>query len=191
MLATEGLLLICTLALWHNNKKIKRLLLASYLVVVISMAACDIAAEFLLESACVPLAAQSDLEVATRLEHLRMGKFVGAALFELTAAIITVYHAVLLRSHDMHTLYKLASTLSKGNLLYALSLFAISMANVVSFSLPVSGGQSGIIEVFQGVLHGVIASRILFDLRDADRREEDSFHLSDLQFASHSLLMAT
>ncbi|KAG1751093.1 hypothetical protein EDB19DRAFT_1606490, partial [Suillus lakei] len=166
-LRASGLLLIRTLALWHNNKKIKRLLLASSLVAAISMTACSIAAGFLLESACVPVSTQSDLDVATRLERLIMGIFVSEAFFELMVAIVTVYHSILSRSDGMYT-RKLTSTLSKGNLLYALSLLAISIANIVSFSLPVRSGQSGIIDVFQGVLHGVIASRILFDLRDAD-----------------------
>ncbi|KAG1775768.1 hypothetical protein EV702DRAFT_415293 [Suillus placidus] len=120
-----------------------------------------------------------------------MGVFISTALFEFTVAAITIYHSMLLRSDDIYTLCTLASTLSNGSLLYALSLFAISVANIVSFSLPVSGGYNGIIDVFQGVLHGVIASRILFDLRDADRIKEDSFCLSDLQFAPRTISTAT
>ncbi|KAG2340199.1 hypothetical protein BDR05DRAFT_1002771 [Suillus weaverae] len=58
-------------------------------------------------------------------------------------------------------------------------------------SAQVSGGYSGIIDVFQGVLHGVVASRILFDLRDADQIKEDSFCLSDLQFAPNTISTAT
>ncbi|KAG1795259.1 uncharacterized protein BJ212DRAFT_591746 [Suillus subaureus] len=120
-----------------------------------------------------------------------MGGFVSTALFELTVAAITVYHSIQLRSDDMYTLYKLAPTLSKGSLVYALSLFAISVANIVFFSLQVPNGYSGIIDVFQGVLHGVIASRILFDLRDADQRNKDIFCLSDLQFEPHRISTAT
>ncbi|KAG1777251.1 hypothetical protein EV702DRAFT_1268510 [Suillus placidus] len=160
-------------------------------VTAISAVTCSAITVPLLNSACVPTLTQSDLETATRLEHLIMGAFISTALFEFTVAAITIYHSMLLCSDDMYTLYTLASTLSKGSLLYALSLFAISVANIVSFSLPVSSGYSGIIDVFQGVLHGVIASRILFDLRDADRIKEDSFCLSDLQFAPHTGSTAT
>ncbi|KAG2034535.1 hypothetical protein BDR03DRAFT_596642 [Suillus americanus] len=147
--AAGGLLLVRTLALWHDNRKIRRLLLGSYLVTATSAVTCDAIAAPLLESACVPTSTQSDLEAATELERLIMGLFVSTALFELTAATITVYHSIQLRSDSAHTVSTLASTLSKGNLLYALSLFAISVANIVSFSLPVSGGYSGIIDVFQ------------------------------------------
>jgi hypothetical protein len=39
---------------------------------------------------------------------------------------------------------------------------------------------------FQGVLHGVVASRILFNLRDAlhDQGEVDAFSMSHMQFAA-------
>ncbi|KAG2340205.1 hypothetical protein BDR05DRAFT_967278 [Suillus weaverae] len=187
LLATEGLLLMRTLALWHNNKKIRRFLLASYLVTAISAVTCSAITVPLLNSACVPTSTQSDLEAVTRLERLIMGGFISTALFEFTVAAITIYHSMLLRSDDMYTLYTLASTLSKGSLLYALSLFAISIANIVTFSLPVRSFYA----LYHGVLHGVIASRILFDLRDADQIKEDSFCLSDLQFAPHTISTAT
>ncbi|OJA08734.1 hypothetical protein AZE42_12265 [Rhizopogon vesiculosus] len=195
MVATEGLLLMRTLALWHDNGKMRRFLLASYLLIAISMLTCDVLAVSPdLESVCAPTSTQSSVEEATRVERLIMGMFVSAALFEFTVIIITIYHSIQLRSTG-RTVGTLVSNLSKGSLLYALSLFAISIANIVSFSLPVSYGQSGIIDVFQGVLHGVMASRILFDLRDADRREEDHSQFtpyippSHIQFASQTIPM--
>jgi hypothetical protein len=46
---------------------------------------------------------------------------------EIRAAVatITVHHSMQLRSEDMYTLSKLALTLSKGSLIYALSLFGM------------------------------------------------------------------
>lgn len=196
MLATEGLLLMRTLALWHDNKKIRRFLSASYLLVATSMLTCHVlAVSPNLQSVCAPTSTQSSLEEATRVEHLIMGMFVSAALFELVVVFVTTYHSLTSRSTTMRTVNKLVLTLSKGSLLYALSLFAISIANIVSFSLPVSGGQSGIIDVFQGVLHGVMASRILFDLRNANRGAKDNSQLtsyvppSNLKFASYNIPM--
>lgn len=198
MLATEGLLLMRTLALWYDNNKVKRFLLASYLMVAISMLTCDImAVSPNLKSVCAPTSTESSVDEATRVEHLIMGMFVSAAMFELTVVIVTTYHSLTSRATGMRTMNGLVMNLWKGSLLYALSLFAISVANIVSFSLPVSGGQSGIIDVFQGVLHGVMASRILFDLRDADGREDSHSRLSsyvppsNLQFASHTIPMTS
>lgn len=195
MVATEGLLLMRTLALWHNNKKIKRFLLASYLFVAISMLVCDIlAVSPNLESVCAPTSTQDSENEATRVEQLIMGMFVSAALFELTVVIVTMYHSITSRSTGTPTVGKLMSNLWKGSMLYALSLLAISIANIVSFSLPISSGQNGIIDVFQGVLHGVMASRILFDLRDTDRSEDGlqlTTHVppSNLQFVSDTIPM--
>jgi hypothetical protein len=198
MLATEGLLLMRTLALWHNNENVKRFLLASYLLVAISMLTCDVlAVSPNLESVCAPTSTESSVDEATRVEQLIMGMFVSAALFELTVVIVTAYHSITSRATGLRTVNGLVTNLWRGSLLYALSLFAISIANIVSFSLPVSGGQSGIIDVFQGALHGVMASRILFDLRDADWREDNHSRLtsyvppSNLQFASHNIPMTS
>ncbi|KAG1759867.1 hypothetical protein EDD22DRAFT_120543 [Suillus occidentalis] len=198
MLATEGLLLMRTLALWYDNDKVKRFLLSSYLLVAISMLTCDImAVSPNLKSVCAPTSTESSVDEATRVEHLIMGMFVSAALFELTVVIVTTYHSLTSRATGLRTVSGLVLNLWKGSLLYALSLFAISIANIVSFSLPVSGGQSGIIDVFQGVLHGVMASRILFDLRDADGREDSHSRLSshvppsNLQFASRNIPMTS
>lgn len=198
MLATEGLLLMRTLALWYDNNKVKRFLLASYLMVAISMLTCDImAVSPNLKSVCAPTSTESSVDEASRVEHLIMGMFVSAAMFELTVVIVTTYHSLTSRATGMRTMNGLVMNLWKGSLLYALSLLAISVANIVSFSLPVSGGQSGIIDVFQGVLHGVMASRILFDLRDADGREDSHSRLSsyvppsNLQFASQTIPMTS
>jgi hypothetical protein len=179
MLSAEGLLLMRILALWHNNRKIKLFLLASYSLMVVSMVICDVFAEFLLKSVCAPTSTLSTLEVATKVEHLMMGKFISAALFELEVITLTISHSILLRSNGIRAIGELTSTLLKGSLLYALSLLVISFVNIVSFALPISWqGQGGIVDVFQGVLHGVLASRILFDLRDiggTGQNEDDGY----------------
>jgi len=86
----------------------------------------------------------SAVEDATKVERLIMGIFVSSALFELSerfgslpsrsstnelhaaAIIVTVYHSMRSRSTGVRTVSKLASTLWKGSLLYALSLLGTS-----------------------------------------------------------------
>ncbi|KAG2141419.1 uncharacterized protein EDB93DRAFT_1159785 [Suillus bovinus] len=191
MLSAEGLLLMRILALWHNNKKIKLFLLASYLLIVVSMATCDALVGLLLESICVPTSTPAALEfTAEKAEYLVMGKFISAALFELTVVILTIYHSIRSRSDGIRTIGNVTSTLLKGSLLYALTLLAISIVNIVSFSLPVSSQwQGGLADVFQGVLHGVLASRILFDLRDLGRTIQNGEH--GCLFTSHVSLPRT
>ncbi|KAG2048131.1 hypothetical protein BDR06DRAFT_790663 [Suillus hirtellus] len=171
MSAAEGLLLVRILALWHNSRNIKLFLLASYLLIVVAMVTCDALLALLLENICVPIPMVSE---STTMEHLITGKFVSAALFELIVIILTMYHSIRLRSDGIRSIGRVTSTLLKGSLLYALSLLAISIINIVSFLLPASSQeQGGIIVVFQGVLHGVLASRVLFDLRDLGNTGQD------------------
>ncbi|KAJ8586115.1 hypothetical protein M405DRAFT_823870 [Rhizopogon salebrosus TDB-379] len=197
LVATEGLLLIRTLALWHDNPKIKRFLLVTYLLVVVSLVTCSSFGETFLKSVCVPITTASSVEEATKLERLIMGQFISSAMFEFIATIATLYHSIRLRSTGIRTVSRLASTLWKGSLLYALSLLVISVANIITLSSPLSGGKNGILDVFQGVLHGVLASRILFNLRvAADWNEEHSMQftssipLSRLRFASRTIPMS-
>jgi len=182
--ATEGLLLIRTLAIWHDNWKMKRFLLAIYSLVVVSIVTCSLLGDIFLKSICVPTSTPSTLEEATELQRLIMGQFVGSAAFELAAIVATLYHSIRIRSTGLHTVSKLVSTLWKGSLLYVLSLLAISVANIVTLSSPISesAGLNGIFDAFQCVLHSVLASRILFDLRaeTSDRNEEHS-----IQFTSY------
>jgi len=89
---------------------------------VVSMVICDVFAEFLLESVCAPTSTLSTLEVATKVEHLMMGKFISAALFgfgerfrtlpqvsfadELCADVIilTMGHSILLHSNGIRSI---------------------------------------------------------------------------------------
>ncbi|OAX40925.1 hypothetical protein K503DRAFT_565595 [Rhizopogon vinicolor AM-OR11-026] len=190
LMATEGLLLIRTLALWHDNWKIKRFLFAIYLHAVVLMVTCSILSEFSLESVCLPISTPRSVENATKVERLIMGQFVSSALFELAAIVVTLYHTIRSRSTGIRTVSKLVSTLWKGSLLYALSLLVISVANIVTLSSPISGGQNGMLDVFQGVLHGVLASRILFDLQSqaaADIQLTSHVSPSRLRFASYTI----
>ncbi|KAG1805505.1 hypothetical protein EV424DRAFT_1430463 [Suillus variegatus] len=151
------------------------------------MVICDALLALLLENICVSAPMGSEF---TTMEYLIMGKFVSAALFELIVITLTMYHSMRLRSDGIRSISRVTSTLLKGSLLYALSLLAISIINIVSFSLPASSQeQGGIVVVFQGVLHGVLASRVLFDLRDLGDTDQDEEH--DYLFTSYISLPRT
>jgi hypothetical protein len=126
---------------------------------VVSMVICDVFAEFLLKSVCAPTSTLSTLEVATKVEHLMMGKFISAALFELgerfrtlpqvsftnescaEVITLTISHSILLRSNGIRAIGELTSTLLKGSLLYALSLLGMSLV-CDSFSVSLDCASS-------------------------------------------------
>ncbi|KAG2079439.1 uncharacterized protein F5147DRAFT_785070 [Suillus discolor] len=117
MSTAEGLLLVHILALWHNNRKIKLFLLASYWFIVVAMVICDILLALLLENICGPTLTPMGSEFM-KMEDLIMGKFISAALFELTVITLIMYHSIRLRSDGIRSIGRVTSTLLKGSLLY-------------------------------------------------------------------------
>ncbi|KAI6022010.1 hypothetical protein EDC04DRAFT_3143759 [Pisolithus marmoratus] len=165
ILASEGLLLMRTLALWHSQYAIRRLLIGTYVIVVIIMFVCvTIPSGLKFEGICGGTGTSSSGE----LNEVTVGIFASAAFFELLVIVYTVLFA--LRSHartGRYTAGRLVAALTHGNILYALSLFLISVVNIIFVALPLIGEWHGVFITFQGILHGVMASRILFDLQGA------------------------
>lgn len=118
------------------------------------------------ESICGVTGASSAL--ANRLDKVTVGIFASAALFELVIIVYTLLFA--LRSQSTtgrYTASRLAAAVTHGNMLYALSLFATSIVNIIFVALPLAGDWHGVFINFQSILHGVLGSRILFDLQGA------------------------
>ncbi|KAH7922345.1 hypothetical protein BV22DRAFT_1131506 [Leucogyrophana mollusca] len=193
MVVTEALLLIRTLALWNDNKIVKYTLTTLYTLVSIAVAICaGVSMSLDLYSVCSsseaessPSAAAAAKSGAASEDFLITGAFSGVAFFELVVLCLTIYHGLVRRSLGASSRNRLATSLRQGNLVYAASLFTMSVVNNVFFVLPLDAGWAGLLDVFQGVLHGVMASRIMFDLRDADKSgSTDAYTVSSMQFAS-------
>lgn len=167
MVASEGLLLIRTLALWHLQRATRKLLMGTYVLVATVMFVCVLIPSSLkFESICGVTVTSSAL--ANRLDKVTVGIFASAALFELVVIVYTLLFA--LRSQattGRYTASRLAAAVTHGNMLYALSLFATSIVNIIFVALPLAGDWHGVFINFQGILHGVLGSRILFDLQGA------------------------
>ncbi|KAI6110695.1 hypothetical protein EDD16DRAFT_1610155 [Pisolithus croceorrhizus] len=164
MAASEGLLLIRTLALWHLQSATRRLLMGTYVLVATVMFVCVMASSgFKFKSTCGGTDA-----VADRFSQVTIGTFASAALFELVVIMYTVLFALRSQaSTGRYTASRLAAAVTHGNMLYAISLFATSIVNIIFVALPIAGDWHGIFIDFQSILHGVLGSRILFGLQGA------------------------
>ncbi|KAL4066477.1 hypothetical protein V8B97DRAFT_1980200 [Scleroderma yunnanense] len=152
MLASEGLLLIRTLALWNTQYTAQKLLVGIYIVVAIVIQT----------TASVPTV------LATQLSRVTVGMFSSAAFFELVIIFFTVLYASRLHARiDKGSTTRLIGVVIQGNMLYALSLFVASIVNITFYVLPLQDGWNALFVSFQGIFHGAMASRILFELRDA------------------------
>ncbi|KIJ59278.1 hypothetical protein HYDPIDRAFT_118701 [Hydnomerulius pinastri MD-312] len=186
MVAAEGLLLIRTMALWHYNKLACRILVSVYSLAAIVMFICIVISTTLkFEGICSETTSSIATATATRLSQVTVGMFSSAAFFELVVVAFTLVHGFRIRGSH-HPAGKLVAAVAQGNLVYSLTIFVTSVANITFFVLPLEDGWNGLLATFQGVLHGVVASRILFNLRDAidDRGDIHFFSMTRMQFAS-------
>ncbi|KAL4080529.1 hypothetical protein J3A83DRAFT_4200204 [Scleroderma citrinum] len=169
MLASEGLLLIRTLALWNTQYTAQKLLVGIYIVVAIVMFVCAVISSNLkFESICSQTTASVPTVLATQLSRVTVGMFSSAAFFELVIIFFTVLYASRLHARiDKGSTTRLIGVVIQGNMLYALSLFVASIVNITFYVLPLQDGWNALFVSFQGIFHGAMASRILFELRDA------------------------
>ncbi|EIW81607.1 hypothetical protein CONPUDRAFT_165706 [Coniophora puteana RWD-64-598 SS2] len=192
MITTEGLLCLRTLALWHQHRAVKVAFVSIYIMACTAATVCiTLALTFNLDSVCSTSAKNASSSSAEeQIEKVLMGAFSAIAVFEFAVVCSTLLHGFM--NSRARPSSRLSVSLRQGNLLYAVTLFVMSVANAVFFDLPLSDGWTGLLDVFQGVLHGVMASRIILSLRNADSLEEteripESFGMSGIrtmQFAS-------
>ncbi|KIK91417.1 hypothetical protein PAXRUDRAFT_631320, partial [Paxillus rubicundulus Ve08.2h10] len=107
------------------------------------------------------------------------------SFFELVVLLLTIYSGFSARRAGASTQGRLVNALRQGNLIYASAMFAVCIASIAFFSLPITIGLGGLFNIFQAVLHGVLATRILFDLREAGKTGlTDAFSVTNMHFAS-------
>ncbi|KAF8836332.1 hypothetical protein BDN67DRAFT_1072023 [Paxillus ammoniavirescens] len=186
-----ALLLLRTLALWHNNRWVKAFLITLYfLFVAICVAFLSLLLSLNLNSICSTsaeapgsyLAAQSAANSIAKISAVLTSS---AAFFELVVLLLTIYHRLSARMAGASTRGRLMNALRQGNLIYASALFVTCIATNIFFLVPISEGFGGLLDVFQGTLHGVLATRILFDLREAGKTGlTEVFSASNMRFAS-------
>jgi len=168
MIATEGLLCLRTVALWYNQRIVKPVLVILYLLVCATTTVClALSLSLDLDSVCSTSSKNAKSQsVAVQEEHILAGSFSAVAFFEFVVVCLTLTHGF--ASSGFKPSNQLLTSLREGNLLYATILFAMSIANNVFFDLPIIDGWTGLLDVFQAVLHGVMASRIILSLQNAD-----------------------
>ncbi|KAH7925968.1 hypothetical protein BV22DRAFT_1033358 [Leucogyrophana mollusca] len=182
MIVTEMLLLLRTLVLWHDNRKLKVVLIVIYVVSLVIIIACyGVIYATGVGSICNLRLPNHHSENGYQVIS---GPYWAVALFEFAVIWMTIYHGYHSRaSFDGYSGGRLTNALRKGNLVYACPLFATSSANIALYFFPPSDGWSGLVFVFQCVLHGALGSRITFELRDAYGRNGSGATTSDIQFA--------
>ncbi|KIJ65231.1 hypothetical protein HYDPIDRAFT_27951 [Hydnomerulius pinastri MD-312] len=170
--AAEGLLLVRTLVLWHHSSHVKNFIVSIFVVVSLSMLICAIISIALRSKiVCAEVSPTNTPQDVAIWVQSTTALFYGSLAFEFVVLCFTILHG--LRAARDPFSARLASALNQGNLVYAASMLVSSAANIVFFLLPLEVAWNGMLAPLQTVLHGVLASRILFALRAKVRASED------------------
>ncbi|KAH7915176.1 hypothetical protein BJ138DRAFT_172582 [Hygrophoropsis aurantiaca] len=182
MAGTEALLLLRARALWNESRMLSLILTTVFVVVTAVISVC---AALLFVPGVRDLCTfrTTDNAEKTRSRWFRE-PFWAIAAFELTVICTTLFHGYQLRTWSgRRSAGGLMRVLSEGNLLYACILFAISMVNAAFYFYSPSDSLSGLLSTFgfQCVFHGMMGSRITFELRRAGQCKGFDTMISDIQ----------
>ncbi|KAH7921020.1 hypothetical protein BV22DRAFT_1198510 [Leucogyrophana mollusca] len=187
ILAAEGLLIIRTYAFWRCSKKLLSVLL--FLAVVCLVGAVT-------SSHFIIIELPSDSTEANIFDDpgspciFQVGRssslqYVALMIYEIVILGLTAY-----RRWHSHSHFKdsVLATLYRDSMVYIVCIIFISgVAIIIAFTLPIS--FNAMLDSPQIVIHSVLASRILFNLREADKHEHEGtlvVDMSDFQAGSWS-----
>ncbi|EGN96483.1 hypothetical protein SERLA73DRAFT_141908 [Serpula lacrymans var. lacrymans S7.3] len=170
IIVAEGLLIMRTYAFWQRSKRLMIWLLG---FAVISLVAAMVLSRLI----------QGPAEKPNLGGCVFVSSKTGAAIqysflinYECVLLGLTMYKFV---KHYRRNKSALVTALYWGSIKYMSCMIIVTLANiVVSVALPI--GYRNALDTLQLVLHSILASRILFDLRETDARE----HIDVLPIAS-------
>ncbi|KAG1866671.1 hypothetical protein F4604DRAFT_946804 [Suillus subluteus] len=162
IVAAEGLLIIRTYAFWRQSKK----LLAVLLVLGAICIACAVSIKQVINNLPLPNPSgppSSDCTFDTSRTSAVPYGFLAA--YELLLMSLTVFKRYQdYRDSNSH----LVRAVFQGGVRYMTAIIFVSVANILIICVVVS--YSEMMDVPQLVLHSMLASRILFNLRESDQR---------------------
>ncbi|KAH7924973.1 hypothetical protein BV22DRAFT_1034583 [Leucogyrophana mollusca] len=195
MMAAEGLLFVRQRALWLDNKKALVFLASTYSALLVFLTvSMTYACVFWKIDIVLSLPTLDCLtSTSTILNDFTIGIMSGIAFFELVVLCMTLLWGYLSNVTDFPNISRLINTFCQGNIMHALALLSFTTSNIVFIAAAPHSGLSGSLDMFQVVVHSVMASRILFSLRNASDMdgEVEAMSLSASQcaplvFAEHA-----
>ncbi|KAG1866669.1 hypothetical protein F4604DRAFT_1778181 [Suillus subluteus] len=162
IVAAEGLLIIRTYAFWKQSKK----LLAVLLVLAVIGIACTVSITQVFGNIAAPanpsVPTSNCTFEASRSSAIQYGFLVAYELLLMSLTVFKRYQDY----RDSNS--RLVRAVFQGGVRYMTAIIFVSVANILIMSVvPVS--YSEMMDVPQLVLHSMLASRVLFSLRESDQ----------------------
>ncbi|KAG2357384.1 hypothetical protein BDR07DRAFT_1612555 [Suillus spraguei] len=160
IVAAEALLVIRTWAFWQKSRRLLFGLLAYATFIIAAATAAHLSSKMLIPGENPPGICYFESTHNTAIAYFFL------AMFESVVLILTVYKRV--RDYkDFQS--DIVITLYRDNMFYMFCILAITIANVIcEGALP--SAYSSMFDTLQLVIHSVLASRILFRLREENKR---------------------
>ncbi|KAG1813556.1 uncharacterized protein BJ212DRAFT_1482456 [Suillus subaureus] len=169
IIAAEGLLIFRTYAFWNQNKKLLMFLLALAAFSILGAVGTSKIASFYFVS---PPSCEFRTGKGSAVQYIFL------IIYELVLIVLTLYKRF---SFYKGTRSRLVSTLYRDGIIYMTCVIMASIANIfIALVVPGDSDYTNIMDVFvpQLVVHGVLASRILFNLRQS--RQSDSVIIDEM-----------
>ncbi|KAH7904660.1 hypothetical protein BJ138DRAFT_887090 [Hygrophoropsis aurantiaca] len=162
IVTAEGLLILRTYAFSHQSKPV--------LICLIAFGMCCLVASVTMSTFIylppVSIPSVEYLTQACQFETSRASslQYAWLAIFELGLLILTIFKRL---QYYRDSTTPLINVLYRDGVYYMVTIFATSLVNML-FTLFTPGAYNEVLDTLQLVLHSILASRILFNLREAD-----------------------
>ncbi|KAG2358454.1 hypothetical protein BDR07DRAFT_1489433 [Suillus spraguei] len=168
IVAAEGLLIIRTYVFWKQNKKLLAVLLVSAAICIACAVSITQVVSDLLATPVDPSAPPTSncTFQAGRTSAIQYGFLV---VYELLLLSLMVFK----RNRDYRdSNSRLVKAVFQGGMQYITAMVFVSLANILIMSV-VPASYNMLMNLPQLVLHSMLASRVLFSLRESDQHELD------------------
>ncbi|KAG1899736.1 uncharacterized protein F5891DRAFT_1189544 [Suillus fuscotomentosus] len=169
IIAAEGLLIFRTWAFWHQNKKmlVWLLVLAAFSIVG-AVGVTRVAGILHIAGPQTPPVDQTGCVFENgKGDAIQYGFLI---IYELVLMILTIYKRF---NFYKDARGRLATILYRDGMIYMTCIIMASFANIL-ITLVAPGTYTDILDAPQLVIHGVLASRILFNLRHENRQSDSA-----------------
>ncbi|KAG2079100.1 hypothetical protein BDR04DRAFT_1226223 [Suillus decipiens] len=178
IVAAEGLLIIRTYVFWKQNKKLLVVLLVSAAICIACAVSITQVASDLLATPVDPSAPPTSncTFQAGRTSAIQYGFLI---VYELLLLSLMVFK----KNRDYkNSKSRLVKAVFQGGMQYITAMVFVSLANILIMSV-VPASYNMLMNLPQLVLHSMLASRVLFSLRESDQHELDG-SLGTLQMST-------
>lgn len=183
--AANGLLILKTYAMWKCNRKILYGLLAFFSILLTVAFVLEVKAGHLLSYGPPPSFGGTGCYQTTSADVLFVF-FLTLVVTETVILILVLIQARVCSQQMTSAASGLLKSLYRDSIIYIICVMLVSIANVVLMS-TISARYNQLFDTFPAVMHSVLSSRIMFDIRQSAHCDVQSMDIADMDTPDNTL----